>query len=1187
MVSYTQNTVWCDVTPISSSRTTLSPAVDNSGNTGTITWKVTETSTTSPIMRMNFEDFQQHVGSRLDYDNYDDDDDDDGQAPTFTSFLGWLPKIFQGNEQTTPKPFEDNNPENETQANKVKDCTQVADRHSSTSIAQALNQTTFGDMYDGNSDYICKGSNVGNSTANETKYKSLLMGFEVKECRYYTCDHNQPVCKCDASCILYGDCCYDNLIQLLGEDQNYTAITDKLQNKSELLRAQVPSDLFTSEMIIFEHSECLKEIDHHNAYWMISKCPTKFDDGIIKQRCENGHLFGFNSIPVEWVGTRGRLWTFKNLHCAMCHGLDMDDVRKWEIHVLCEGNFILPVGNTSLSEINDHCDIHTVPPTPALQRPCQIGKDVLTQCQNHSLSSIHISLCESYRYLVGSDELMFRNPHCAFCANGHKNYSTECRKLEVDDSIDKSLDLRILFELNPDRSLTVQASCVAAKECLYFEVYDCYSHKCRRLYCSDHQMPYFGKCVTANYTTQDKYWYESYRPTDLKGLNVSVLYIQVELETLSPIPTSENGLFIRTLFDRYGEIRNEVLKSKETELVSPLFDNAGEQKSDVSERTAGVTTSPHTGIPKELTRLDTGIPTFHNEDDGENSGKTLETNHHFTHNDSVVIDQELDARAKRQDLSQNASTSTFSTVEQFLLESQPRLHNESAAFSGTDNGQAHVNDTRYDERNNTNNAKFHYSYSFELFAYEGNISPDFAMKLVEVATSRDLNSLFDFDLNGHDMKIAVRTYSQIDNLNCDVGNLSVFKNNPYFEALDEVGLGINETENALDKVPAKETLWKVSDTSANTEAVDVVALCVVKQNAPYLNCTMTVYETSEVVVTDDATLHIRNTTLSYKPTEFQIVGQKYFVCVDKITLVTLIRFFKRSKSQRILTITTSSISMVSLAFICISHLALPKLRNNHGLNLLALSITMFLVQAMLLIENTPTGEACVLFAGCLHFLVLKMFIWMSIIGFDLAQTFRKQRVAKRHVNLCRFLKYFCFAFFASVLFVIACLSLDFIKASIRPGYGMENICWLTNSISLILFFIVPVALSIGFNLVVFSITLYSIERAKANSSVKSNKKQRSYCFAYIKMSLILGFTWSVGIISAFFSFDWLWYIHMTLNGLQGLGLFCCTMVNSRTIKIFKESTRTLTSSGARTKFINATAKEKDKYAMSERFKESY
>ena len=173
---------------------------------------------------------------------------------------------------------------------------------------------------------------------------------------------------------------------------------------------------------------------------------------------------------------------------------------------------------------------------------------------------------------------------------------------------------------------------------------------------------------------------------------------------------------------------------------------------------------------------------------------------------------------------------------------------------------------------------------------------------------------------------------------------------------------------------------------------------------------------------------------------------------------------------------------------------------------------------------------------------------MSTIGFDIPNTFRnhrKQTVAKPQVDLCRFLIYCCFAIAFRLIFVIVCLTLEFTKARILPGYGMENICWLTKSVSLILFFIVPVFMSITYN-VVFSITLYSIQHAMAKSSVRAGEGV-TYYFVDIKMPLILGFTRSVGIISAFTSIDWLWYVHITLNDLQGLRLFCCTMANARTI----------------------------------------
>ena len=144
------------------------------------------------------------------------------------------------------------------------------------------------------------------------------------------------------------------------------------------------SDYFTSEIFILEHSDCIKEEDGPVAYWMIDKCPLDFQDTTIIQRCEDGRNFGLSSVPTEWTGVKGRIWTFKNIYCALCHGFGLDDVTNWEIYATCEDDFIFPSGNMDLAEINEHCDIRIVPVSPSLQRLCQVDNGLITQCQRSS-----------------------------------------------------------------------------------------------------------------------------------------------------------------------------------------------------------------------------------------------------------------------------------------------------------------------------------------------------------------------------------------------------------------------------------------------------------------------------------------------------------------------------------------------------------------------------------------------------------------------------------------------------------------------------------------------------------------------------------------------------------------------------------------------------------------------------------
>ena len=93
----------------------------------------------------------------------------------------------------------------------------------SKAIGKPSNQTETGDDVNYNSGYGCEKS-VANShfftttipTIPKMDHKTLLMGLDVEICQYHTCEHSQPVCKCDTSCLLYNDCCYDNLIRLVG-----------------------------------------------------------------------------------------------------------------------------------------------------------------------------------------------------------------------------------------------------------------------------------------------------------------------------------------------------------------------------------------------------------------------------------------------------------------------------------------------------------------------------------------------------------------------------------------------------------------------------------------------------------------------------------------------------------------------------------------------------------------------------------------------------------------------------------------------------------------------------------------------------------------------------------------------------------------------------------------------------------
>ena len=966
------------------------------------------------------------------------------------------------------------------------------------------------------SDYL---TTPGHPVHDETNMKELYLGVRVQDCSHYTCDSFENMCRCDAACLLlYGDCCYD-YIEHIAKNLHQNNITAILLNRTKILQSVLTDEMLQSDAFIYNHSKCVWSETNIDAFWMISKCPNSFTDETIIDKCENGDDFGVDNIPLDWTDAGGRTWLFRNAFCAFCHGIDPNNnspaLKKWKIQIYCvpgKEKGILPPGNISLFNLGPDCYpvlSSTIEKSDtSYARICTTRKNEDVTCEETRDPYIFKLLCETYIHSVRRNETVYLNPHCAICETGSDDYYSPCMKLSTDEYRSGAVDLQILFDFSPDTGFTPRAFCEQTTDCFEFEVYDCISKTCRFLYCTNNQVPYFGNCISSNRTNKFNHWYEAILPKDLNGSLASPLYIQIDVLTTSELSETvivdniEQFNSYMTIVTFAVEINILNLETNESKTTDNNIGESDWVMSTVEPRTDSKTTQTvwNSKDPRE------------NPDTDSKPEENIETG----------LSDTNDYNGKTSAGSDVTIRTNMYGVDDTIEDNNPPLDlPKSVSYK----------------------RQFHYSYSITLTIKADSLTS--AKQLIRTVSTSSARLA---TVSG--VTVSARTYTDLDNLLCDTGNVTVEFKRPILDDMSKVKFSTIEKNVSVNKI-----YWSLSDEYAERNVFDTVAVCLSQYKIPEMKCNMTGYERNEVVFRNKK-MYIKNTTIYYSESEYVIVGMKIFVCVDKLKAFSYVIFFRYSKIQRILSNATSSVSLLALILICITHVKLRKLRNKHGLNLLALSATMSVIQVLLLVQAVPSGGICITYAVCLHFLVLKMFVWTNIIGFDMSITFYSNTLSQSSNVISRFVKYFLIAVMLPLTVVAACLSLDLTGASLRPDYGAGDICWITSSTTLVIFFIVPVCVSLSLNLVLFSVTLYAIQSAKIKSTAKTTARHRNYCLAYFKLSVILGFTWLVGVIAAFVAVQWLWYVHIVLNGLQGLSLFFCTMVNARTVGAFKEQTPT-------------------------------
>ena len=274
----------------------------------------------------------------------------------------------------------------------------------------------------------------------------------------------------------------------------------------------------------------------------------------------------------------------------------------------------------------------------------------------------------------------------------------------------------------------------------------------------------------------------------------------------------------------------------------------------------------------------------------------------------------------------------------------------------------------------------------------------------------------------------------------------------------------------------------------------------------------------------------------YRNNSKEVYGIHDFVMIDGEATICIIPSSADSNTYTALLILTYvgiSLSIACLLLVLFTYSIFRELRTLPGINLMNLSISLLFAHSFFMIGGVnQQRQICTLIAVLTHYFYLAYFTWMSIIAFDTYYTFSRtcrtrQRTANRKGCLL------AIGWIPALLFVAICYYLDQ-SGLVSIGYGGTSHCWINNTKSNIFVFVIPVAVSILLNAILFSLTVISINKIKKQTRVIGNAaNNRKQVVLFLKLSVLMGFTWIFGYLSILVSsyFD---YPFVVFNSLQGV-----------------------------------------------------
>ena len=218
---------------------------------------------------------------------------------------------------------------------------------------------------------------------------------------------------------------------------------------------------------------------------------------------------------------------------------------------------------------------------------------------------------------------------------------------------------------------------------------------------------------------------------------------------------------------------------------------------------------------------------------------------------------------------------------------------------------------------------------------------------------------------------------------------------------------------------------------------------------------------------------------------------------------------------------------------------------------------LFLVGAPLF-QYIRVDILCSVFAVAIHYLYLCRFSWMTVMGSELVRSFYNIKKLNKSAdgNWKLLTLYMLLAWLSPLVIVIPTIIVNFtVEDSVN--YGVGSSCWINQPIALIVTFVVPVGLSVIFNVIAYvavMVMVGQIRRRPMTSSLDPDhqKKQswKDFRFA-VALLTVTGLSWLFGFLALFSSdLSWAWYLFIIFNTTQAVTVLVAFLFTKKVFHLY-------------------------------------
>ncbi|XP_070142968.1 probable G-protein coupled receptor Mth-like 11 [Drosophila kikkawai] len=275
-------------------------------------------------------------------------------------------------------------------------------------------------------------------------------------------------------------------------------------------------------------------------------------------------------------------------------------------------------------------------------------------------------------------------------------------------------------------------------------------------------------------------------------------------------------------------------------------------------------------------------------------------------------------------------------------------------------------------------------------------------------------------------------------------------------------------------------------------------------------------------------------------------------------------------------LTMGYVKLVSVVFLAITialYLWLPRFHSLHGMCSVLYFVCLMATFLLNVISMFRLAEEkrvfCLINGYAGYFMAMATFLWLSAISFDVWRHFGLHSAQIfQSSNRSMFLVYNLIAwslagFLTLVIFLVDQYLDEVTGYTLLPGVGMYS-CWInTDSWSGMLYFYLPIAILISFNIIMYILTSRHIyEENKSRTKVlskfeeKQQSRNRDNFGLYLYLFIIMGGSWLLEILAFICELEDVWKPFVTVNEIinssQGIIIFLVTICNKELLRDIRD-----------------------------------